>query len=364
MTRRQFASLSAKAAALSAIATSNDSLFSASPASLASRASAKGIVYGASSSRRFLSTDQVLAQVFVAQCRLLVPEWEFQWSNLSPQFGQVDFSATDWMLQFAQAHDLLLRGHALVWYQGVPKWFDSKVSSVNVEQILQEHIRSVASRYAGKMQSWDVVNEVVAIWDKRSDGLRNSPWLQMLGPDYIAIAFHAARQADAKALLVWNQNHLEYQTDAASRTAVLKILESLLSKNVPVQALGIQAHLTAQKFPFDARSLSNFVNEVSGMGLKILITEMDVTDKYVHGSQKIVDQAVADEYSRFLAPALDNNSVIAVMTWGLSDKYTWLSSYAPRDDKQPVRSLPLDANMNPKPAFYAIADAFDHAPKR
>jgi len=332
--------------------------------SLKAHAANKGILYGAATTDGTLRSDAGFAEALKQQCSLLVAENDLTWAKVHPAPDKYNFGPADDLLRFALDSAMKFRGTALVWHGQLPSWVSSTATAANAKQLLTQHIQTVVGHYAGKMQSWDVVNEIVATWDKRPDGLRNSPWLQLLGPDYPAIAFQAARQADPKALLVWNQNHLEYESDAASRTAVLKLLESMLRKNVPVQALGIQSHLAANKFQFNARNMSNFLSEVSGMGLKILITELDVTDKYVQGPQKVVDQAVADEFSRYLAPVLDNTSVIAVLTWGLSDKYSWLQSFAPRDDKQPVRGLPLDADMKPTPAFYAIANAFDHAPKR
>lgn len=328
------------------------------------KARAAGMLYGASAVSGGFKNDSGLATAFRQQCGILVPDWQLKWIHVRPTPTTYNFSDGDWLLNFADSYQMAFRGHTLVWHQGLPSWFGTQMSKEGARLTLTQYIAKVMGHYAGKVHSWDVVNEPIAMWDKNPGGLRNSPWLDMLGPDYIEIAFRAARQADSKTLLVLNQNHLEYEDDEGTRTATLNLLRKLKSKNVPIDALGMQAHLVANQKSFSAIKLTRFLNEVSAMGLKILITEMDVTDKYVSGTQQQIDQAVADEYARFLAPVLDNKSVMAVLTWGLSDKYSWLNSYGPRSDGRPVRPLPLDANMNPKPAFHAIANAFDHAAKR
>ena len=138
----------------------------------------------------------------------------------------------------------------------------------------------------------------------------------------------------------------------------------LRSKGVPVHALGIEAHLIAARDPFSAAKLSRFLQDVSSIGLKILVTELDVSDRYLPATLPLRDQMVADEYARFLAPVLDNKNVAAVLTWGLSDRYSWLKKFAPRADGQPVRPLPLDADLKPKLAWEAVARSLDHAPAR
>ena len=334
---------------------------------LRDRAAAKELIYGAAATYSRLSSDANFATHFAQECGLLVAELELKWNILRPSPKEFNFAPADWLLKFAQQHKMLFRGHTLVWYGALPAWFAEKVDSHNAEQILRQHIKTVAGHYAGKLHSWDVVNEAVSPKDGRSDGLRQSPWLQYLGPDYIDIAFHVAAEADPKALLVYNDYGLDFDTrdDEAKRTAVLKLLERLKSRGVPVQALGLQAHLGGDlRNKFNARKLRAFLHDVASMGLKILVTELDVVDKKLPKSFYWRDRIVAGMYEDYLSVVLDEPAVIAVLTWGLSDRCTWLSSFHPRPDKAPVRPLPLDAQMNRKLAWNAIARAFDQAPTR
>jgi endo-1,4-beta-xylanase len=130
-------------------------------------------------------------------------------------------------------------------------------------------------------------------------------------------------------------------------------------RGTPVHAVGIQAHLDGAKGAQSMTTLSSFLADIASMGFKILITELDVKDPTLPSDINERDRMVAAVYEDFLTIALDQPSVISVITWGLSDKYTWLSDYAPRKDGMPVRPLPLDENMNRKSAWNAIARAFD-----
>lgn len=338
-------------------------------ASLKERAAAKRLIYGSSSRYSELALDAAYAARFARECGMLIPEWELKWSAgnkpLRPSPDTFDFTAADWMAEFAQKHGLLFRGHALVWGNSLPDWFKDAVNRQNAEQFMVNHIKTVAGRYAGRMHSWDVVNEAIAHdpTEGRSDGLRVIPWLEFLGPNYIDLAFRIAAEADPQALLVYNDYGLDYgdPKTEAKRTAVLKLLEGLKSKGTPIHALGIQAHLWGGQTDFNAKKLRNFLKNVASLGLKILITEMDVVDKELPGDAVVRDRIVASIYEDYLSVVLDEPAVIAVLTWGLSDRYTWISEFHPRSDGTPVRPLMLDEQLKRKLAWNAIARALDKA---
>jgi endo-1,4-beta-xylanase len=342
-------------------------LFEFEDGGLRAHAAAKGLIYGSAGAQGPLSSDAGFAAAFAKECGILTPEAELKWGTLRPSPTQFNFAPGDWLLNYAKSNSMQFRGHTLVFWQSIPGWFNGYVTPGNAMQVMQNHISTVCGHYAGQVQSWDVVNEGINTTDGQPGGLRNSVWLQMMGPDYIAAAFRMAQQADPKALLVYNDFGFEYAVpdQEARRVAVLKLLEKLRGAGVPVQALGLQSHLFAGMTPqFKPAVYQAFLKEVSDMGLKILITELDVQDRGLPGDSAARDQAVADIYNKFLSAALDNRSVIVVETWGLSDKYTWLTGHAPRQDGLPVRVLPLDAGLQPKVVYDAIARAFDAAPPR
>jgi endo-1,4-beta-xylanase len=338
--------------------------------SLKQRAANKGLIYGAASPQINLSSDALYTAAIVQNCSMLVPEWEFKWTagnvTLRPSADHFDFTAADWMANFAATHRLLLRGHTLVWHSSLPSWFKQTVNSRNAAGLLENHIQTVVKRYAGKIHSWDVVNEAINPKDGRDDGLRITPWLELLGPNYIDLAFRQAAAADPKALLVYNDYGLDYDTpkQEAKRTAVLKLLERLRANGTPIHALGIQGHLSPGKNKFNAEKLRQFLRDVASLGLKIMITEMDVIDKNLPIDIEKRDRIIAGVYEDYLSTVLDERAVISVITWGLSDRYSWQTEFEPRPDHAPVRPLPLNAQMDRKLVWNAIARAFDNAPSR
>jgi endo-1,4-beta-xylanase len=336
-------------------------------ASLKERAAAKGLIYGAATGYQILSADSAFAQSFAKDCAMLVPENALKLGVLRPSATQFDFTEGDALAEFARTHNMLFRGHTLVWGQDFAgsEWLRTSVNSQNAERVMISHIKTVVGHYAGEIHSWDVVNEAIDPSHGRADGLAKTQWLKFLGPDYIDLAFRTAAQADPKALLVYNGDLLDHDTpDAdARRAATLNLLKNLKSKGTPVQALGIQAHLWANK-PINASKLRAFLHDIAELNLKILITELDVIDQKLPAEIDRRDRRVARVYEDYLSIVLDEPAVIAVLTWGLSDRHTWHSSFNPREDKAPVRPLPLDAQGKRKLAWNAIARAFDKAPRR
>jgi endo-1,4-beta-xylanase len=330
------------------------------------RAKNKGLIYGASGRYSDLFQNSLYKARFAQECGMLVPGLELKWQVLRPTLDRFDFTKGDRMAEFARSHNMLFRGTALAWHEALPGWFKNKVDRKNAEQVMVKHIKTVAGHYAGKMHSWDVVNEAIRVADKRSDGLRKSPWLKLLGPDYIEIAFRTAAEADPKALLVYNDHQLEYSKfeNEVKRTKVLELLERLKSKGVPLHALGMQAHVgvDANKH-LNPQKLRDFLKDVASLGLKIMITELDVSEQQ-NLDVDTRDQVIAGVYEDFLSVMLDEPAVTTVITWGLSDRYTWLSKRPKTAHIKGLRPLPLDAQMERKLAWNAIAQAFDNAPMR
>jgi endo-1,4-beta-xylanase len=255
-----------------------------------------------------------------------------------------------------------MRGHTLVWQQQMAPWFKSEVTKENAGRIFDEHIRTVAGHYRGKMHSWDVVNEAIQVKDGLEHGLRQTPWLEMLGPEYVERAFRVAHEADPKAMLCYNDFGLDYDdpADEAKRGAVLALLRRLKERKAPIHGFGTQAHLNAGKLEkIKAGTVRKFFAEVAALGLKILITELDVIDADLPDDIAQRDKGVAETYEAYLSAALEEKAVVAVVTWGLTDRYTWLARRHKRPSGEAVRVLPLDREYGRKPAWHAVARAID-----
>lgn len=338
---------------------------SAQPApgpALKDRAASRKVLFGAAAAWPALKDDAEYAEHFARECAVLVPENVLKMQVVHPEPDRYNFAPADFMAEFAAKHGMKMRGHTLVWHQQMAPWFRNVVNKDNAGRILEEHVRTVVGRYKGRMHSWDVVNEAVEPKDAREDGLRKTPWLDVLGPEYIDLAFRFAREADPAALLCYNDYGLDYATpgDEQKRAAVLKLLRGLKQRRVPVHAFGMQAHLNAgNQKNFDPDSLRRFLGDVAALGLQIMITELDAVDRDLPDDIAERDKGIARVYGSYLNAALREPAVTAVLTWGLTDKYTWLATRNRRASGVPVRVLPLDRDYARKPAWEAIAGAFD-----
>ncbi|CAN5298441.1 hypothetical protein BH20ACT22_BH20ACT22_08310 [soil metagenome] len=180
----------------------------------------------------------------------------------------------------------------------------------------------------------------------------------------MAESFDIAHAADPDALLVLNEFGYETVNEYGDRPddkqrATLRVVDRLLDDDVPVHALGVQAHLPAHEFAerFDPVAYRRFLSEIASRGLKILITELDVLDDGLPADRRIRDRVVADVYRRYLEATLEESAVAAVITFGLSDRYTWLQEDYPRKDGAPRRPLPFSEGLRAKPAYHALETA-------
>ena len=329
--------------------------------SLKARAKAKGIIYGAFpqvGSEDFRRDPQWKA-LFVRECGMIVAG--SYWDQTRPTATTFDFNETDSMVKFAADHQMLVRGHPLVWYNAPAPWMKSIINPKNARQILINHIKTVVGRYAGKMHSWDVVNEAIEFKNGQSR-LRTDLWSESIGPEYIELSFRTAAQADPQALLVYNETDLEYSE--VHQIAVLKLLEKLKSQGTPLHALGIQSHLEGNRTDFNPQKFRKFIRNVADLGLKVMITELDVIDRDLPLDVNQRDQIIAGVYEDYLTTVLAEKAVISITNWGLSDRYTWINKYVPRKDKSPSRPLPFDRYLKPKLAWNGISRAIDRSPKR
>jgi endo-1,4-beta-xylanase len=336
-------------------------------------AAEKGLIYGTTISAKQIESDRPFVGLVLRQAGLVVAENEMKWQVMNRGApGDDDWGPADTIANFARDNNLVLRGHNLLWYNRTPSWYFDLPSRQEQEHAVVKHIEELAGRYRGRVHSWDVVNEPIEPKDGRPDGLRTKVFLETLGPDYLDLAYRTAREADPKALLVVNEYDIELDApeQEARRVALLHLLEKMKRSGTPVDAVGVQAHLTAVGGPpFSAPVLRRFLAEIAGLGLTIQLTELDVTDEHAPADVAVRDRLVADTYRRFLDAALDEPAVKMVVTWGLSDRHSWIvrqETYQAkwRTDDAASRPLPFDADLQPKPACEAMAQAFTHAPQR
>jgi endo-1,4-beta-xylanase len=345
----------------------------AQTAALRQLAAEKGLLYGTTISAKQITHDPAFVALVLQEASLVVPENDMKWLDMNRGApGDDDYGPADIVAGFAVEGELALRGHNLLWYYRTPHWFFTLPNRAAQQRAIVTRIRSLAGRYRGIIHSWDVVNEPIEPKDGRPDGLRKAVFLDALGPEYLDLAYRTARETDPKARLVVNEYDVELDTpeQETRRTVLLNLLERMRRAGTPVDAVGIQAHLDAVGGPpFSPAVLRRFLADIAGLGLTIQITELDVTDEHAPADIAIRDRLVADAYRRFLDAALDEPAVKMVVTWGLSDRHSWIvrretNQVKWRKDGLPSRPLPFDADLRPTPAYAAMAEAFAHAPWR
>ena len=336
--------------------------------SLKRLAAEKGLIYGTTISAKQIIHDPAFVALVERQAGLVVPENDMKWRDINGGApGQDDYQRADTIAGFAVESGIVLRGHNCLWYFRTPWWFFALPDHKAKERAIVDHIKTLVGRYRGIVHSWDVVNEPL----KPNDG--NSNWLrEALGPGYLDLAYHVARETDPRARLVVNEHDIELDAPEheTRRVALLDLLQRMQKAGTPVDAVGIQAHLTAVGGPpFSADKLRRFIRDIAALGLTVQITELDVTDENAPADIPVRDRLIADAYRRFLDAALDEPAVKMVVTWGLADRHSWIVRHETnqakwRKDGLPSRPLPFDTDLRPKPAFTALAEAFRHAPTR
>ena len=354
--RRRFLAGTASAAALTVFGTGELSGVSAFATPSKPAADARNLIpYGAAVRSDALAADPSYREAVIANCQLIVPESELKWLELRPTPDQYRFEKADAIIDFARRNNIQVRGHTLAWYGALPKWAESIATRVDAERELSNHIETVVSRYKGAIPSWDVINEPLVDWPESAASLRPSIWAKRLGPDYLRIALETTAAVNPDARLVLNEYDLEYAGArfSAKRNALVQLLRSLRDRNVPLHAVGLQAHLFASR-TIDRDGLQALLTEIKALDLEVWITELDVIDRELPGEIPERDRLAANLANQFLGAVYEVVRPKAILTWGLSDRYTWVPIYFKRRDGMPNRPLPLDADLKPKPLFDVI----------
>jgi endo-1,4-beta-xylanase len=316
------------------------------------------IPYGACVNLTPLQREAQYRVALETYCQQLTPEYGLFWDYLRPTRNQFNFDFADQVLAFAEANEMTMRGHTLVWYAAMPGWTKEIGSTAEAERELATHIDRVVSRYRGKIKTWHVVNEPIDDAKGTLGALRQSVWLQYLGPKYIDIAFHLAHQVDPAAELLLNEYDIECVGDdfLARRRALLTLVRDLLARGVPLHGVGLQGHIAA-KYQIDDDGLSEFVAEIKSLGLSVHVTELDVIDRDLPAPTTVRDAVVAARAYDFLNAVCAAARPAAIATWGITDRYTWMPMWYKRKDGLANRPLPLDEAYRPKP-LWSVIDYF------
>lgn len=278
-----------------------------------------------------------------AQFSSLTPGNAMKWGTVEPTQGTFNWSEADQIVAFAQAHNQQVRGHTLVWHSQNPSWLTNGTwTSAQLSSLLQNHISTEVGRYKGKIAAWDVVNEPF-----NEDGTyRSTLWYDGLGADYIANALTWAHAADPAAKLYINDYNVE-GVDAKS-TALYNLVRSLRAAGVPIDGVGLQAHLILGQVP---ATLQQNIQRFADLGVDVAITELDIRMALPSDSTKLAQQKA--DFKSVVAACVAVSRCVNVTVWGFTDSDSWVDSTFPGYGA----ATPYDANYAPKPAYHGIAEA-------
>jgi endo-1,4-beta-xylanase len=329
-----------------------------------------------------LGTAQVLGEepaaleLVAAQYNTVTPENLLKWQQVHPQPGAYNFDPADRFVAWAEEHGMFIVGHTLIWHSQTPRWVfrDSEGQPLSRDALLErmrDHIHSVVGRYKGRIHGWDVVNEAI-----NDDGtMRDTPWLRIIGPDYVQKAFEFAREADPDAELYYNDYNEWHE---AKRRGISKLVRDLQAAGVKIDGLGLQGHWGLDYPAID--EIEAMLADYGQLGVKLLVTELDMdvlptrrpdqgaevtrrerggADPYPNGLPDEVATAQAERYAAIFAEFLEHQDKIDRVTfWGVHDGHSW-RNYWPVAGRTAYPLL-FDRQYQPKPAFEAVIQTTAH----
>ena len=323
--------------------------------------------------RQIMGQDTNGVALIVSQYNAISPENVMKWQLIHPQPGTngYDFAAADAYVAFGEKHHMEIVGHTLAWHSQTPAWVFRDDSGRQLQATndadrqllldrLHEHIQTVVGRYKGRIKIWDVVNEALSDGGENDTNVlrRQSPWVRILGQEFIEKAFQWAHEADPDCILRYNDYSIE---NAPKRKRLTTLIKDLQAKHIPVMAIGSQTH--ANLIWPTPELEDEALTDIASLGLPIHITEMDVNA--ASGGQRnqsadvaqnsqaggggvvnSADQKLTEQYAALFRAFVKHKKDIALVTlWGLTDRDSWRANGKP---------LLFDGNWQPKPAFDAV----------
>jgi endo-1,4-beta-xylanase len=325
--------------------------------SLGTIAAKNNLVFGAAAGP-ILFKDTAYRELYATQAKIITTDVALKIGTIAPMPGAKRFESADRLLGFCASRKIPMRGHCLIWNEWVPPWIKA-MSTTERRAYFDAYIDEVVSRYAGRLHSWDVVNEPFWPGHRAPGGYRVGPWYDAFGTDYIRRAFERAAHADPTTRLMLNEAQTERDDvlGLTVRAGLLKLVKELKDAGVKLDAVGLQGHLQPQ-YPHDAARFQDFLHELAAEGVDIYVTEFDVRDDTFPDDIPTRDTQVAAVAERFLGNVLKVPQVKALITWQLADNYSFYRGIAKQKNPATTRlprPLPYDEQYRRKPLWFALA---------
>ncbi|KAF2516747.1 endo-1,4-beta-xylanase [Flavobacterium foetidum] len=284
-----------------------------------------------------------------------------------PQKDKYDFALSDKFVEYGEKNKMFIHGHTLIWHSQLAPWMEKIADSTEMKAFMKDHITTIVSKYKGRIDSWDVVNEAL-----NEDGtLRQSVFLKTLGEKYLVDAFKLAAKADPKAELYYNDYNIE---EPAKRAGAIALIKKIKAEGGKVDGVGIQGHWRLQSPSLE--EIEKSILEYSALGVKVAFTELDITvlpnpwdlkgadvNQNFEGSAKMnpypkalpdsIQNKLAERYASIFKLFLKHKDKISRVTfWGVHDGQSWLNGW-------PIKGrtnypLPFDKQLQHKPAYESI----------
>jgi endo-1,4-beta-xylanase len=310
------------------------------------------------------------ARLIPEQFNAVTPENIMKAEVIHPEWNRYDFDLADKLVAYAKKHNMKVNGHTLIWHSQTPAFLRGIKDADSIRQFFENHITTVASRYDGKIDSWDVVNEAL-----NEDGtLRNSIFLQKLGDNYIVEAFRLAQKAAPNTKLYYNDYNIE---QPKKRAGAIEIVKKIQAAGVRIDGVGIQGHWHMDNPPLE--NIEQSIKEFAALGVEVMFTELDLSalpnprgrgnsadisntaqyneqiNPYTKGLPDSAQQKLAKSYADIFNLFLKyKNNISRVTFWGVDDGQSWLNGFPVRGRTN--HPLLFDRQFQPKPAFYSVIE--------
>ena len=335
----------------------------------------KFLIGTALNSKQITGKDSTGMHVITEHFNAIVAENCMKCEEIHPEENRYDFTLSDAFVDFGTSLDMAITGHTLIWHSQLPKWFchDEKGNLVSAEILkkrMKEHIHTVVGRYKGRIVGWDVVNEAI-----NDDGTwRNSPFYQILGEDFIYLAFQYAHEADPDAQLYYNDYN---EWHPGKRKTIIKMIKSLKERGLRIDAIGMQGHIG-----MDYPSIEEYqaaINDYVSAGVKVMVTELDLSalpsvrhnvganvsdvetyrkevNPYIEGLPAKISKEWNARMSDFFDLFLQNSDkILRVTLWGVADGDSWKNDFPMRGRTD--YPLLFDRSHQAKPVVTSIISA-------